>query len=58
MGEQVGNGVRGSGNVFECIIEILEELDPVGLSVGNFLWVMEKLKVAIIGANTGWERGA
>ena len=44
--------------MFECIIKILEELDPVGLLVSDFLWVMEELKVAVIGMNVGWEGGA
>ena len=44
--------------MFKCIIEILEELDSAGLSVGDFLWVAEELKVAVIGANVGWERSA
>ena len=44
--------------MFECIIEILKELDPAGLLVSDFLWVAEELKVAVIGANMGWERGA
>ncbi len=43
--------------MFECIIEILKELNPVGLLVSDFLWVAEELKVAMIGANAGWERG-
>ena len=44
--------------MFECIIEVLKEFDPVGLSVGDFLWVTEELKVTVIGANAGWERSA
>ena len=44
--------------MFECIIEILKELDPVGLSVSDFLWVAEELKVAVVGVDAGWKRGA
>ena len=43
--------------MFKCIIEILEELDPVGLSIGDFLWVVEELKVAVICVNMGQEGG-
>ncbi len=44
--------------MFECVVEVLKELDPAGLSVGDFLWVAEELKVAVISADTGGEGGA
>ena len=48
VGEEVGNSVRGSGNVFQRIIEILEEFYPPGLPSHNLLRFAEILEVLMV----------
>jgi len=48
MREEVGNSVGGTGDVVQCIIEVLEEFNPSGLLAGNFLWFAEVLEVLVI----------
>jgi hypothetical protein len=50
-GKEISNGVRVTRNVGQFIVEILEVLDPVGLSTSNFLWLAEILEILVIGSN-------
>ena len=43
VGEKVGNGVGMSEDVFEMVVEVLEEFHPLGLSACDFLWLSEVL---------------
>jgi hypothetical protein len=51
LGEEVGDLVQGARDVLKSIIEILEELDPLGLVACDFLQFMEILKVFMICAD-------
>jgi hypothetical protein len=43
MGEEVGDCVHMSRNVFENEVKVLEKLHPSGLVTGDFLWLVEIL---------------
>jgi hypothetical protein len=51
MGEEVGDSVCVSGNVFKGEIKVLEELHPSGLVAGDFLWLAEVLEVFVISSD-------
>jgi hypothetical protein len=51
MGEEVGNGVRVSRDVFQDEIKVLEELHPPGLVASDFLWLAEELKVFMVSSD-------
>jgi hypothetical protein len=43
--------------VFKHVVEILEELDPVGLAARDLLRFAEILKILVISADTNWVFG-
>jgi len=47
--QEVGDRIRGSGDVFQRIIEILQEFDPSGLSAGDLLRLAEVLEIFVVG---------
>jgi hypothetical protein len=49
--EEVGNSVGVPRDVVKREIEVLEEFHPSGLSACDFLWLMEVLKVFMVGSN-------
>jgi hypothetical protein len=49
--EEVSNRIRRAGNVFQGVVEVLEELDPPGLAARDFLWFAEVLEVFVVGTN-------
>jgi len=48
VGEEVHNGVGGTCNVLQSVIEVLQEFDPVGLSSSDLLWFPEVLQIFVI----------
>jgi hypothetical protein len=49
--KEVGDRIWMTGNVGQFIVEILQILDPVGLSTSNFLRLTEVLEIFVVGAN-------
>jgi hypothetical protein len=49
--KEISDGVRVSGDVGQLVVEILEVLDPAGLTTSNLLWLAEILEVLVIGAD-------
>jgi len=47
--QEVGDRIRGSSDVFQRIIEILQEFDPSGLSAGDLLRLAEVLEIFVVG---------
>jgi len=47
--QEVGDRIRGPGDMFQRIIEILQEFDPSGLSAGDLLWLAEVLEIFVVG---------
>jgi hypothetical protein len=52
--KEVGDGVRVTRNMGQFIIEILEVLDPAGLSTSNLLRLAEILEILVVGSNLDW----
>jgi hypothetical protein len=52
LGKEVHNCVQGSRDMFQCVIKILEELDPPGLPARNLLRLSKILQVFMVYMNT------
>jgi hypothetical protein len=50
-GQEVRDRVRRAGDMLQCVVEILEELDPPGLVAHDFLWLLEVLEVFVVSAD-------
>jgi len=48
MGEEVGDGIGGACDMFQSVVEVLEEFDPSSLSACDLLWFMEVLQVLVV----------
>jgi hypothetical protein len=51
-GEEVGNGVGMSGDVFEYEVKVLQEFHPSGLSACDFLRLAEVLEIFVISSDS------
>jgi hypothetical protein len=51
-GQEVHNRIQHARDVFEGVIEILEELDPAGLAARDLLRFPEILKILMVSADT------
>jgi hypothetical protein len=49
--KEIGNSIRVTRDMGQFIIEVLKVLDPVGLSTGNLLRLVEVLEILVVGAN-------
>jgi hypothetical protein len=57
-GKEVGNSVHVTRDVGQFIVEVLEVLDPAGLSAGDLLWLVEVLEVLVVGTDLNGIRGS
>ena len=51
-GQEVCDGVHCSWDVFNMVVEVLQELHPLGLVAGDFLWFLEVLEVFMVCSDT------
>jgi hypothetical protein len=57
-GEEVGNSISVSRDVFEHEVKVLQELHPSGLSAHDFLGLTEILKIFVVGSDVDRVVGA
>jgi hypothetical protein len=50
-GEEIGDGIGMSRDVFEHKVEVLQELHPSGLPAHNFLRLAEILEIFVVGSD-------
>jgi hypothetical protein len=50
-GKEIGDSVRVTRDVGQFIVEVLQILDPAGLSTSNLLRLAEVLEIFVVGAN-------
>ena len=54
MGEKVGDSVGGTSDVFQSVVEVLEEFYPSRLSAGYFLQFMKVLEILVVREHSNW----
>jgi hypothetical protein len=52
--EKIHNGIRGFWDMLQCVVKILQELDPPGLAARDFLQFSEVLEVFVVSADMNW----
>jgi hypothetical protein len=49
--KEIGDGVHVTWDMGQFIVEVLQVLDPAGLSASNLLWLAEVLEVLVVGTD-------